>query len=159
MTLANAFGSGFNKDSLRIRTFVLNNNTFKVKVPLTAETEAMFDRIRNVDEAKAEEHYKKLSDEFFTNRDKYADDPDIEYLENDIKVKGISVRETASNKVMTENRITEMVRLLVPESPDFDMSQITYQDIDDLFPFSVQMELVDEIANIISPTYKPTRGK
>mgnify|MGYP003341402856 CR=1 FL=1 len=159
MTLANAFGSGFNKDSLRIRTFVLNNNTFKVKVPLTAETEAMFDRIRNVDEAKAEEHYQRLAGEFVTNPDKYKADPDIEYLENDIKVKGISVRETARNKVITENRITEMVRLLVPESPDFDMSQVTYQDIDELFPFPVQLELVEEIASIISPTYKPTRGK
>ena len=36
--LSSAFGT---KDQLRIRTFELNGTTFKVKVPLTSENEAM----------------------------------------------------------------------------------------------------------------------
>ena len=32
---AQAFGSKFNKDDLRVRSFEMNGHTFKVKVPLT----------------------------------------------------------------------------------------------------------------------------
>jgi hypothetical protein len=64
----------------------------------------------------------------------------------------------ANGKVLTESRITELVRLLVPENKDFDMATITYADIEELFPFSIQMDLVNEINNVISPGYS-SRGK
>jgi hypothetical protein len=159
--LANAFGSKFaeNKDSLRIKSFELNGHTFRVKVPLTAETDAMFERVKIIDEAKADQFYQEMSKEFIDNRVKYENDPDIEYLENDIEVKETSIKETSRNKVLTQNRITELVRLLVPENKDFDMASITYADIEELFPFSIQMELIDQINNVISPNYSATKGK
>ena len=49
--LANAFGKDFvkNKEAVRTRTFTLGGHTFKVKVPLTSEFEAMQERIKVID--------------------------------------------------------------------------------------------------------------
>ena len=49
--------------------------------------------------------------------------------------------------------------MLVPEEKDFDMSTITYEMVEELFPFSVQMELLQRISEVISPSYKETKGK
>ena len=157
--LSAAFGSAFDKDTLRIRSFVLNGHTFKVKVPLTAETDAMFERVKIIDEEKVEKYYVDLSKDFMDNKERYADDADVVYQDDDILVKGTSLKVTARNKAQTENRITEMVRLLVPENKDFDMSTVTYEEIDELFPFSVQLELLEEINKTIAPGYASTRGK
>lgn len=158
MSLANAFGD-LNKDALRIRTFTLGGHTFKVKVPLTAETDAIYERSKVMDEAKAQKIYADLSKEFIDNKDKYTDDKEVEFKKNDILIRGKSLMETARNKVLTQNRITEMIRLLVPENKDFDMSKVTYEEIDELFPFSIQLELLDEINSAISPNYTANRGK
>ena len=69
------------------------------------------------------------------------------------------MRETAINKVITEKRITEMFKLIVPEQADFDMNTITYSMIEELFPFSIQLEIIEGITNTISPGYKATKGK
>ena len=157
MTLASAFGKSI--ESIRTRSFEMGGHTFKVKVPLTVETEAMFERIKSIDEAKAEAHYVSLSKEFLENKEKYAKDKEIEYKKDDIIVKGYSLRETSRNKVMTETRVVEMVKLLVPENSDFDMSAVTYAEIEELFPFAIQMELVEEISKVISPSYTDSKKK
>jgi len=159
MTLQNAFGANFSKDEVRTRSFQFGKNTFKVKVPLTAETEAMFERIKNIDAEQSAAFYDDMAKEFLNNKDKYATDPDVEFKDDDIVVKGYSLRETASNKVMTQNRVVEMFKMLVPENKDFDMSSITYSDVDELFPFSVQLEIVEEISKVIAPNYSAARGK
>ena len=119
----------------------------------------MFERVKIIDEAKAQKYYEDMSKEFLDNRAKYENDPDIKYLDDDIEVKGTSIKETSRNKVLTENRITELVRLLVPENKDFDMASISYADIEELFPFSIQMELIEQINSVISPNYTATKGK
>jgi|GEM_PF-1347712 len=158
--LANAFGSKFmeHKDALRTRTFQLGKHTFKVKVPLTVEIEAMYERLKEVDETIVQKYYEDLTKEF-QDRDKYKDDPEVKYLENDILIKDKSLRDTAKNKLITENRITEFVRLLVPDNKDFDMSKVAYKDIEELFPFAIQLELIEQIANCISPNYTANKGK
>ena len=82
-----------------------------------------------------------------------------EWLENDLLIDGRSMRETARNKVLMQNRITEMFKLLVPEEKGFDMGTITYDMIEELFPFPIQMQLLDELSNTISPAYEAQRGK
>jgi hypothetical protein len=161
MSFAEAFGPQFveNKDAMRIRSFTLGGHLFKVKVPLTAETDAIYERSKVMDEAKAKKYYADLAKEFIDNKDKYKDDKEVEYKKDDILIRGKSLMETARNKVLTQNRITEMVRLLVPENKDFDMSKVTYEEIDELFPFSIQLELLDEINAAISPNYTANRGK
>jgi hypothetical protein len=152
MKLANAFGLN---DSIRTKTFEYGGHTFKVKIPTTAETEAMYERIKIVPDA--DTRYEEMAKPFLD--DKYKDDPDLVFEESDIKVRGYSLRETATNKGMTENRIVEMFRLLLPKEAEFDMSQVNYQDIDEIFPFTVQLEMVDQIASLIAPSYGETKKK
>jgi len=112
-----------------------------------------------VNEEKAEKYYQDMAKEFLDNRAKYENDPEVKYLENDVLIKDRSIRETTRNKVLTENRLVEAFKMLVPENKDFDMNTITYADIEELFPFSVQLELLDYINSTISPNYTATKGK
>ena len=52
-----------------------------------------------------------------------------------------------------------MFKLLVPEIEDFDMSTITYDMVEELFPFALQIQVMEYIAETISPEYSATRGK
>lgn len=152
---ANALGKSFleNKDMVRTRTFVMGGHTFKVKVPLTVEFEAMQKRIAEVDNAKIEKYYQELSEPLKAGGDK------IEIQENDVLVDGRSIREAAKNKAQMQARITEMFKLLVPEEKDFDMETITYEMVEELFPFPVQVQVIEKIGEVISPAYTETKGK
>ena len=150
----NALGTNFNKDSLRVRSFEFNGHTFKVRVPLTAESDAMFERLKRPNTEIADKLYEELSKDF---KDSKAEN--VEILDNDIKVEGRSLRETAENKAQIQARITEMFKLLVPEEVGFDMNTITYEMIDELFPFAIQMQLLELIGETVSPSYNATKGK
>lgn len=152
---ANAFGNKFieNKDLLRTRSFELGGHTFKVKVPLTSELDAMYERLKIVDDSLVEKYFNDLSKNIEQN------DPDVKYVDGDILVNDKSLKETCRNKVITQNRITEFVRLLIPENKEFDMSQIQYSDIEELFPFAIQLDLIEKIGNCISSNYQATKGK
>jgi len=158
---ANALGKKFveNKDAIRVRSFELGGHTFNIKVPLTSEYEAMLERIKIVADDKVAEYYDNLSKDFLEKKEEFSKEEDIVYLENDILLKGTSLQETARNKVITENRITELFKMIVPEEVGFDMQTIDYSMIEELFPFPVQIQLIDEINTVISPTYKATKGK
>ena len=86
-------------------------------------------------------------------------DNDIEYKDNDILIKGKSLRDAAKNKALPEKRITTLFKFLVPEEKGFDMNTITYDMIEEAFPFAVQLQMVEAINEVISPSYKVTRGK
>jgi len=157
-----ALGDKFelNKEALRTRKFEFNGHTFKVKVPLTVETDAISERTNNLDEVKLNEYYAELTKEFTDNKADILDKTkDIEFTETDVIVKGRSLRETAKNKLLMETRILEMFKLLVPEEEGFDMNTITYSMIEELFPFTIQMQLLELISDTISPSYKETKGK
>lgn len=159
--LATAFGKDFikHKDMVRTRAFVLGGHTFKVKVPLTAEFEAMQERIKIVDDAVVETYYKQLTKDLEKFKGEKDDSIKCEWLENDVVLEGRSMREAAKNKLISENRITEMFKMLVPEEQGFDMNTITYAMVEELFPFPVQLQLVEEIAKTISPAYEAQKGK
>lgn len=159
--LASAFGKDFlkNKDKVRTRTFDLGGHTFKVKVPLTSEFEIMQERMKVVDEEKVADYYKELTKELEKHRDNPEPELKCEFVEDDIIVDGRSMREAARNKIIAENRITEMFRLLVPEEKDFDMGTITYPMIEELFPFAIQMQMMEMIGKTVSPNYEAQKGK
>lgn len=157
--LSQAFGKKFDKDSIRTRTFEFNNHTFKVKVPLTSEYERILKATENIDEEKLNKYYNELSKPFLAEKENIDESLGVVIKENDIEVQGRSLKETAKNKVITENRIVALFGLLVPEEKDFDMQTITYEMIDELFPFSVQLEMIELIGTIISPNYKEAKGK
>ena len=160
-TLSKAFGKKFeqNKDLVRIRSFEFGSHTFKVKVPLTSEYEAMMIKINQPDEEKVAKYYTELTKTFIENKETLDPELGVVFKEDDIELQGRSLKLTAKTKVITENQITAMVQMLVPEEKDFDMSTITYEMVEELFPFSVQMELLQRISEVISPSYKETKGK
>ena len=156
---ANALGKSFNIETLRIRSFDMGGHTFKVKVPLTAEYENMLEAVKIIDDNKVNQYYDDLSKEFINNKAEFEKQEDVVFTDNDILLKGTSLRETAKNKAILENRILELIKLIVPEEEGFDMSTITYDMVEELFPFSVQIQLIEEISLVISPSYKTVRGK
>ena len=156
---ANALGKSFNKDTLRIRSFDMGGHTFKVKVPLTAEYENMLESVKIIDDNKVNQYYDDLSKEFINNKAEFEKQEDVVFTDNDILLKGTSLRETAKNKAILENRILSLIKLIMPEEEGFDMSTITYDMVEELFPFSVQIQLIEEISLVISPSYKTVRGK
>jgi ribosomal protein S17E len=160
-TLSKAFGKKFeeNKDLVRIRSFEFGSHTFKVKVPLTSEYEAMMVKVNEPNEEKVAKYYNDLTKGFIENKDTLDPELGVVFKENDVELQGRSLMNTAKTKVITENQITSMIQMLVPEEKDFDMSNITYEMVEELFPFSVQMELLQKISEVISPSYKETKGK
>jgi hypothetical protein len=155
MSLAQALG-GFESGAFRIRTFELNGHTFKVKVPLTAEMEAMAERLKEPAPELIEKHYQNLTSGLDAEVLKAGG---VEVLEDDYIIEGKSLRDLAKQKALAEKRIVEMFKLLVPADKEFDMATITYDMIDELFPFAIQLEVMENIAKTISPDYKERRGK
>jgi uncharacterized protein YihD (DUF1040 family) len=157
--LAQAFGKKFNKDTIRTRSFEMAGHTFRVRVPLTIEIEAMNERLKTADEEKVIKYYNQLTESLIKLKEEAPKDSKIEYKEDDVIIEGRSMREAATNKALTELRITEMFKLLVPEIDDFDMNTITYDMVEELFPFAIQIQVMEEIAKTISPEYSSIRGK
>ena len=156
---ATALGKSFNKDAIRIRSFELGGHTFKVKIPLTSDFDAMQERMKVVDLTRTEQYYQEIAKPFLDSKEEFLKQGDVEFLENDIVLRGTSLQETAKNKIITENRILELFKFIVPEEEGFDMTTITYDMIEELFPFSVQLQILESINEVISPSYKVTKGK
>jgi len=158
---ANALGKNFldKKDELRIRSFDIGSHTFKVKVPLTVEYDVMQKRMNDIPDELVEKAYIDLAGKYLANKEEYLANPDIVYKDDDVEIEGRSLRESAKNKIILEKRITEMIKLIVPEDATFDMDTITYLDIEEFMPFPVQMEMIEAISNAVSPSYKANKGK
>lgn len=155
--IAAALGESYQakREELRIRKFDLGGHTFKVRVPVVAETDAIFKRVSEPDEAKIQAVYDKLAQPMMQFKDE-ADKTGFEFLENDIIINGNSLKQTAKTQVMTQARITEYIKLLVPVEGTMD--DITYEDIEAEFPMSTQLALIEKITEVISPTYRESRG-
>lgn len=155
--IAAALGESYQakREELRIRKFDLGGHTFKVRVPVVAETDVIYKRINEPDQAKIEETYQKLAQPITQFRDE-ATQNGFEFLEGDILIEGKSLKESAKTQVMTQTRITEYIKLLVPVEGTMD--DITYEDIEAEFPMSTQLALIEKITEVISPTYRESRG-
>ena len=155
---SSAFGAKYqaNKSNMLIRSFELGGHTFKVRIPLVAESDAIYKRVSEPDESLINKIYDEITlplKQFENNQTE-----DFKFIDNDILVDGRSMREAAKNKAITEARITEFFKLLVPELEGASLEDLTYKDIEDEFPLSVQMQIVEKIGEAISPTYKESRG-
>lgn len=140
------------------RSFDLGGHTFKVRIPFVAESDEIYRKVNNPDEAHIERIYQQLTEPLIQLKDQAAPDEEIEYQEKDIVVRGRSMREAAKNKAMTENRVVEYIKLLVPEQPDMTLDDLTYEEVEAEFPWTVQIALIEKISEAISPGYKETRG-
>ena len=153
-----AFGEKYqaNRKNLLTRTFELGGHTFKVRIPLVAESDAIYKKVSEPDEQAVNTIFDSITKPLLQFKDNQNED--FVFVDNDILVQGRSMREAAKNKAITEARITEFFKLLVPAIEGASLEDLTYQDIEDEFPFSVQIQIVDKIGEVISPTYKEARG-
>ena len=155
---SSAFGDKYqaNRKNLLIRSFELGGHTFKVRIPLVAESDEIYKKVSEPDEETIEKVYQEITKplrQFENNQTE-----EFQFTDNDILVDGRSMREAAKNKAITEARITEFFKLLVPEMEGVTLEDLTYADIEEEFPISVQMQIVEKIGEVISPTYREARG-
>lgn len=155
---SNAFGDKYqaNRKNLLIRSFELGGHTFKVRIPLVAESEEIYRKVSEPDDETVEKIYVEITASL--RKFETTQTEDFKFTDNDILVEGRSMREASKNKAITEARITEFFKLLVPELEGASLEDLTYADIQDEFPISVQMQIVEKIGEVISPTYKEARG-
>ena len=155
---ASAFGEKYqaNRKNLLTRSFELGGHTFKVRIPLVAESDAIYKKVSEPDEQAVNVIYDSITKPLLEFKDNQNDD--FVFVDDDILVQGRSMREAAKNKAITEARITEFFKLLVPELEGASLEDLTYPDIEEEFPLSVQMQIVEKIGEVISPTYKEARG-
>lgn len=155
---SSAFGDKYqaNKKNLLIRSFELGGHTFKVRIPLVAESDAIYKKVSEPDEETIEKIYQEITKPLRQFEDNQTEE--FQFTDNDILVDGRSMREAAKNKAITEARITEFFKLLVPELDGASLEDLTYADIEEEFPISVQMQIVEKIGEVISPTYREARG-
>ena len=158
--LSNLLGEKYQAKRTNIftRSFELGGHTFKVRIPFVAESDEIYRKVNNPDEAHIERIYQQLTEPLIQLKNQAAPDEEIEYQEKDIVVRGRSMREAAKNKAMTENRVVEYIKLLVPEQPDMTLDDLTYEEVEAEFPWTVQIALIEKISEAISPGYKETRG-
>lgn len=140
------------------RTFELGGHTFKVHIPAVAEADAIYQKVMNPPDELIDALYTKMVEPLLSLKDSASPDDGVDFLDNDVVVQGRSMREAARNKAMTESKITEYIKLLIPENPEETMDSITYADIEAEFPLPIQLTLIEKIAEVISPSYKETRG-
>jgi hypothetical protein len=48
--------------------------------------------------------------------------------------------------------------LLIPENEKDSLADLTYEEIEAEFPMAVQITLLEKISEVISPSYKESRG-
>ena len=142
-----------NRWSVLTRSFELGDNTFKVRVPSVQEIEAIYNYFKNPNEEKVELEYQKMLKEFDGLKEKEG----VEIKDNDMFIDGRSMKETAKNKHILQHRITEYIKFLIPETGS--LEDITYEDVENEFPLTVQMTLVEKINEVISPDYKDIKSK
>jgi hypothetical protein len=138
------------KDSIRIKSFELAGHTFKVKVPLNSELETIIKRIVEIPEEEVSARLKKMTEALTESTSE-----GVEVKDGDVIVEGKSTKETVLSVMQMERKITEYMKLLVPESGS--LSDLTYEDVDAEFPLQVQFEIIEKITEAIQPGYKDAR--
>ena len=154
---ADALGTKYqqNREKIFTRRFELGGHTFKVRIPYVNESDEIYKRINEPDEAKVAEAYKQMTEPLMALKDQ---DAGFTFTDDDVLIEGRSLKEAAKQKIQVEIKITEFVKLLVPELEGASLDDLTYEEIEAEFPMAVQMQLVEKIAEAISPTYKETKG-
>jgi hypothetical protein len=149
---ASAFGEKYQSalNQIRTKSFVIGSYEFNVRVPLTAEVTALQERITKVEPEKIQTRFEEMTKEIRTSPVN-----GVEITDDDVIIDGKSTRELANAVLMMEQRIVEYIRLLVPVNGSLD--DITYAEIEDEWPLSVQMEIVERIGEAIQPGYKDSR--
>jgi hypothetical protein len=146
--LSSAFGETTN---LRTKTFELGGHTFKVRIPLSKELDALQERVTKIDQAEFKKRFDKMTSSF---RESGAIEG-IVVTEDDVVVEGRSTKDLVETILQMENRMVEYIKLLIPENGTLD--GITYEDVEAEWPMAVQLEILAKISEAIQPGYKDSR--
>ena len=145
-------GAAFkNSQDLRVKTFELAGQIFRVRIPLTKEMTALEERVDKIDEEEAEKRYQKLIAGF----DRNIETEGVVFTDDDVLVDGRSTRDVVKVGIQFENRVVEFIKLLVPQNGE--LTDLTYENVDEEWPLAVQIEIVGKIADAIRPGYKEER--
>jgi hypothetical protein len=146
-----------NQDQIRIRSFEFNGQILKVRVPLTTEADALYEKMKAPSDELVAQKYTELTTPLFEKREELeAAGNEVEFKKDDIVVAGTSIRELAKSQAEGETRILETFKFLVP-ADGRDMSTLTYEEICEDLPLPIQLELVKKISEVISTGYEETR--
>jgi len=156
--LDSILGSKFqeHRQSILTRSFDMGIHTFKVRVPTAGETEAMYNRINNPDKEKIKALWKDRHEKLLKEKDETQ--ANVVYEDDDIIVDGKSLKEATESIYTAQERIVEYFKLLVPDEGQT-WDGLEYSDIDSSMPWAIQVELVQNIIDAISPNYKDIRTK
>lgn len=145
-----------NVDNIRIKEFTLAGQLFRVRIPLATEAEALYERSQNPPDEIIQANFEHIAKPLLDKKDELAKDEAFVFTEDDVIVKGKSIRGVAKTKAQTESRIVESFKLLIP-AEGHSLDNLTYKEINDEFPLKVQLEIVRAISEAISPDYEETR--
>lgn len=146
-----------NQDTIRIRSFEFNGQILKVRVPLTTEADALYEKMKAPSDELVAKKYEELSVPLIEKREELEKTGnEIEFKNDDIIVAGTSIRELAKSQAEGETRILETFKFLVP-ADGRDMANLTYEEICEDLPLPIQLELVKKISEVISTGYEETR--
>ena len=97
---SSAFGDKYqaNKKNLLIRTFELGGHTFKVRIPLVAESEAIYKKVSDPDDETIEKIYVQITASLRQFEATQAEN--FQFTDNDILVEGRSMREAAKTRLL-----------------------------------------------------------
>lgn len=149
MKLSSAFGVS---DQIRIKTFELQGQTLRVRVPRTKDLEEIARKCEMIDQDKFSERYQKAIAAF----DRNVQVDGVEFTDDDVIVDGRSTKELVQTSMKMENRIVEYVKLLVP-ADNGSIDELTYEEIDEEWPFAIQLDILSKISEAIQPGYKDAR--
>ena len=99
--IASILGSEKKLKDIRIKKFELGGHTFRVRVPLVAESDQIYAKVVNPDQEKIDNIYKQLTASLIQFKDKESED--FVFTDDDISVNGRSMKEAAKNKAMIES--------------------------------------------------------
>ena len=146
-----------NQDQIRIRSFEFNGQILKVRVPLTTEADALYEKMKAPSEELVAQKYTELSVPLLTKQQELEESGnEILFGEDDIIVAGTSIRDLAKSQAEGETRILETFKFLVP-ADGRDMATLTYEEICEDLPLPIQLELVKKISEVISTGYEEIR--
>ena len=150
--IASALGSKYQENRLSVmtRTFVLGDHTFRVRVPAVHEIESIYNYFKNPNIDLVDQAYKKMTYDLVSIKDTNPDG--VVYSDKDVVVDGRSMMEAARNKVILQHRIVEYFKFLIPEDGQ-SLADLEYADIEDEFPLSIQIQIIDKTMEYIFLTY------
>jgi hypothetical protein len=156
--IASALGNKYQENRLSVmtRTFVLGDHTFKVRVPAVHEIEAIYNYFKNPNLDLVADAFKSMTYDLVSIKD--TNPKGVIYSDDDVVVDGRSMMEAARNKVILQHRIVEYFKFLIPENGQT-LSDLEYSDVEEEFPLSIQIQIVDKIGEVISPDYKAIKEK